>query len=114
MSPAFAPAAVIELGTNVGISSAYIAAGLKDGILTTLESSAHRLRLAQDLHGDLKRASGLLIGSGEMGEMVAEALLADGNKKDALPIYKSLATAAGQPKHVKVAATRGILACAGK
>ena len=44
----------------------------------------------------------------------AEALLADGNKKDALPIYKSLATAAGQPKHVKVAATRGILACAGK
>ena len=44
----------------------------------------------------------------------AEALLADGNKKDALPIYKSLAKAAGQPKHVRVAATRGILACAGK
>ena len=35
-------------------------------------------RLAQDLHGDLGRAAGLLIGAGEMGELVAEALLRDG------------------------------------
>ena len=40
--------------------------------------AAAAARLAQDLHGDLKRASGLLIGTGEMGEMVAEAMLAEG------------------------------------
>lgn len=41
----------------------------------------------------------------------AESLLADGNNKDALVIYRSLA-AGDQPKHVKLAATRGMLACA--
>jgi predicted O-methyltransferase YrrM len=53
----FQPRAVIELGTNVGISSAYLAAGLKDagsgGRLMTLESSPYRLRVAQDLHRQL-------------------------------------------------------------
>ncbi len=43
----------------------------------------------------------------------AEALLADKNKDAALKIYKSLATGE-QPKHVKLAGTRGMLACAGK
>lgn len=43
----------------------------------------------------------------------AESLLAAGNKAGALALYKSLATG-DQPKHVKVAATRGMLACAGK
>ncbi len=43
----------------------------------------------------------------------AEALLADGNKVDALAVYKRL-SAQDQPKHVRVAATRGVLACAGK
>lgn len=43
----------------------------------------------------------------------AEAALADGNKSQALMLYKSLATG-DQPKHVKLAATRGMLACAGK
>jgi hypothetical protein len=43
----------------------------------------------------------------------AEALLADNKSSDALAIYKSLA---GEPqtKLVRLAATRGILACAGK
>jgi predicted O-methyltransferase YrrM len=53
----FRPKTVIELGTNVGISSAYLAAGLKDcgsgGRVLTLESSPYRLRLAQDLHRQL-------------------------------------------------------------
>jgi len=40
--------------------------------------AAAAARLAQDLHGDLKRTSGLLIGTGEMGEMVAEAMLGEG------------------------------------
>jgi len=54
---AFRPETVIELGTNLGISSAYLAAGLKDscsgGKILTLESSPYRLRLAQDLHRQL-------------------------------------------------------------
>ena len=43
----------------------------------------------------------------------AESLLAGGKKTDALALYKSVATG-NPPKHVKLAATRGMLACAGK
>jgi HEAT repeat protein len=41
----------------------------------------------------------------------AENFLSAGNKRDALAIYKGL-VAGDPPKHVKLAATRGILACA--
>jgi HEAT repeat protein len=43
----------------------------------------------------------------------AEALLADGAKADALLIYKKIGSE-DQPKYVRLAATRGMLACAGK
>ncbi|MFC1596534.1 HEAT repeat domain-containing protein [Planctomycetota bacterium] len=43
----------------------------------------------------------------------AERLLADGKKADAMAIYKSLSTA-DLPKHVQVAARRGLLAALGK
>lgn len=43
----------------------------------------------------------------------AEGLLAQGKKADALAIYKAL-VGEGSPKHIKLAATRGMLACAGK
>jgi hypothetical protein len=43
----------------------------------------------------------------------AEGLLAAGKSAEALLIYKSL-TGDDQPKHVKLGATRGVLACAGK
>ncbi len=43
----------------------------------------------------------------------AERLVADGKKAEALAIYQPLA-GDGQPKHVRLAATRGMLACAGK
>jgi HEAT repeat protein len=43
----------------------------------------------------------------------AEGLLAGGKKAEALAIYKGLASQE-LPKHVKLAATRGMLACAGK
>lgn len=43
----------------------------------------------------------------------AEGLLAAGKSSEALLIYKSL-TGDDQPKHVKLGATRGVLACAGK
>jgi HEAT repeat protein len=43
----------------------------------------------------------------------AEDLLAAGNKAEAATVYKSL-VGEDQPKHVRLAATRGMLACAGK
>lgn len=43
----------------------------------------------------------------------AEGLLADGKKGEALVLYKKL-TGEDRPKHVRLAATRGMLACAGK
>ena len=43
----------------------------------------------------------------------AEALLAGGAKAEAMKIYKSF-TGEKQAKHVRLAATRGVLACAGK
>ncbi|MGE0536397.1 MAG: HEAT repeat domain-containing protein [Pirellulales bacterium] len=43
----------------------------------------------------------------------ADGLLAAGKKSDALALYKSL-TGEDQPKHVRLAGTRGMLACAGK
>ena len=43
----------------------------------------------------------------------AEALLAAGKKDEALAIYKTF-VGPDQPKQAKLAATRGMLACAGK
>ena len=43
----------------------------------------------------------------------AERLLADGKKAEATALYKSL-SGEDQPKHVRLAATRGLLAAAGK
>lgn len=54
---ALRPRTVLELGTNVGISSAYQAAALRvngdGGRLVTMEGSPYRLRLARELHGGL-------------------------------------------------------------
>ena len=43
----------------------------------------------------------------------AGGLLAGGNKAEAILLYKSL-NSQDQPKHVRLAATRGLLAAAGK
>jgi len=40
--------------------------------------AAAAARLARDLHGDLARVNGLLVGTGEMGELVAAQLKAEG------------------------------------
>ena len=52
---------ILELGTNVGISSAYLAAA--GGNVTTLDMSPYRLRLAEQLHRSLglqiRRVQGL-------------------------------------------------------
>lgn len=57
LTRAIKPHTVIELGTNVGLSSAYIGAALKvnaqNGTITTLEVSPYRLRLAKEVHRNL-------------------------------------------------------------
>jgi predicted O-methyltransferase YrrM len=55
---ALAPKSIVEMGTNVGVSSAYIAAGqriskVSDPELTTLEFSPYRAEIAKKLHADL-------------------------------------------------------------
>ncbi len=75
--------------------------------------------------GDIRTpAAAKLLGQGELPAAVtsaatdasfacAEKLLAEGKNTEALAIYKGFA-GEKQPKHVKLAATRGMLACAGK
>jgi predicted O-methyltransferase YrrM len=50
----FRPRRVLELGTNVGVSSGYLAVALDrnsdDGSLVTLEASPYRLQRARELH----------------------------------------------------------------
>jgi len=57
LTNAMKPQNVIELGTNVGISSAYIGAALKvnrqNSKITTLDASPYRQRLAKGLHHNL-------------------------------------------------------------
>lgn len=57
LARAIKPRTVIELGTNVGISSAYMGAALKinedNGKLTTLDASPYRQRLAKEVHYNL-------------------------------------------------------------
>jgi glutamyl-tRNA reductase len=61
--------------------------------------AAAAVQLARDLHGDLARCAGLMLGAGEMGELVMESLLAAGlarpkvatpRPERALPIAKAL------------------------
>ena len=69
---ALEPRNVIELGTNVGISSAYIGAALQlngqGGTLVTLDASRYRLRLARAVHdsvglGNITYVEGLFANS---------------------------------------------------
>ena len=57
LTRAFSPGKVLELGTNLGISSAYIGAAMKtcqnNGILLTLDASPYRQRLAKEVHHSL-------------------------------------------------------------
>lgn len=48
----FAPRHAVELGTNVGISSSYIASAMK-GSLVTLEASPSRQALSKEVHANL-------------------------------------------------------------
>jgi len=69
---------IIEMGTNVGISSAYIAAGqkaasIKEPKLTTLESSPFRIEIAKRIHSNLDLGQTLFI-QGDFDDNLGPAL----------------------------------------
>jgi HEAT repeat protein len=82
------------------------AAALALGDIGTSDA-AKALTDAKSTNPDAKIA----IVDGSLG--CAESLLADGKKDDAMAVYKALG-ADGQPKHVRLAAKKGMLAAAGK
>ena len=82
------------------------AAALALGDIGTAEA-AKALTDAKSTNPDAKIA----IIDGSLG--CAEALLADGKKDDAMAVYQSL-SAESEPKHVRLAAKKGMVAAAGK
>ena len=120
-----------------------VAAPLKVGIISSLgqrrdvASVASLAKMLNDTDGTIARSAALALGAIRTSEAAkalgnakatapetqiaitdaslscAESLLAVGNKSEALVIYKSL-LGEGQSKHVRLAATRGMLACSGK
>lgn len=71
----FAPRTVVELGTNLGISTAYLRLGQPDdgSMLATLDASAYRQALARQLHGEAGLA-GFEYVSGFFDDTLAETL----------------------------------------
>lgn len=120
-----------------------VAAPLKIGIISSLgqrrdvASVASLASMLNDTDGTIARSAALALGTIRTSEAAkalgnakatapetqiaitdaslscAESLLSVGNKSEALVIYKSL-LGEGQSKHVRLAATRGMLACSGK
>lgn len=64
LQAAFAAAKRVRSDTHIGEGPVSIAAAA--------------VQMARDLHGDLAKCKGLLVGAGDMGELVAESLLAAG------------------------------------
>jgi HEAT repeat protein len=101
-------------------SAAPLAAMLADGDKTVAAAAATALgeignAEAAKALGELvkKPPEGLKLVAANASLACADRLLADGKKADAIAIYKSL-SGEDQPKHVRTAATRGLLAAAGK
>jgi HEAT repeat protein len=101
-------AAVAVLGPLLNDSDAAVAraAALALGQLRTAEA-------AQALASAKPSDAGAKSAATDAKLACAEGLLAAGKKAEALLLYKSLA-GDDQAKHVKLAATRGMLACAGQ
>lgn len=77
----FRPLVALELGTNVGVSSAYQAAALRlngGGTLKTLEASPYRLRLARRLHEKVGLAGEVTYGRGSFKDTLGQALRESG------------------------------------
>ena len=103
-----------------GASVEPIAAGLGDSDKAVACAAASALgnigsmEAGKALYGSVKTApEGVKAAVADGCLACAERLLADGNKAGALYLYKALNTP-DQPKHVRLAATRGMLAVAGK
>ena len=120
-----------------------VAVPLKVGIISSLgqrrdvASVASLAKMLNDTDGTIARSAALALGAIRTSEAAkalsnakanapetqiaitdaslscADSLLAVGNKSEALVIYKSL-LGEGQSKPVRLAATRGLLACSGK
>lgn len=109
-----------SLGARQDVASVpALAALLNDGDATvarsaTLALGAIRAPEAARALRDAKPASDAMkIAVTDASLACAEGLLAAGKKGEAMAIYKRF-TGEDQPKHVRLAATRGMLACAGK
>ncbi len=92
---------------------------LGDGDKSVASAAAHALgvigdpRAGKALAGFAKKApEGVKPSVADACLICAEQLLADGKKAEAIALYKALG-GEDQPKHVRVAATRGLLAAAG-
>jgi HEAT repeat protein len=101
-------------------SVAAIAKFLGDSDMMVARAAAHSLALigtadaAKALSACAKKApANVKVSVADSCLICAEQLLADGNKAAAIAMYKGL-RAADQPKHVKVAAAKGILTAASK
>jgi HEAT repeat protein len=97
-----------------------IAKFLGDSDLPTAQAAAHSLGLigtptaAKELSQFAKKApAAMAISLADARLLCAEQLLADGQKADALALYKEL-QGDNQPAHVKVAAMRGMVAAGAK
>lgn len=74
---AYAPGEVLELGTNIGISAAYLATGLRyagSGRLTTVEASGIRLGLARRFLEELGLIDHVQTVEGYFDDVLAEVL----------------------------------------
>jgi HEAT repeat protein len=99
---------VPSLGQLVASDKGEIARSAADA-LGAIRSSAAAMALAEAK--PQKAAAKSAVANASLS--CAEALLASGSKAEARVIYTTL-TGGGQPKQVRVAATRGLLACVGK
>lgn len=109
------------LGVRRDVASvAALARSLGDADTTIASAAAHSLGLigtpeaGKALSEQVKKTSeGTEPALADACLVCAERLLAGGNKAEAMSLYSSL-NAEDQPKHVRLAATRGLLAVAGK
>jgi len=105
-------------GDAAGVSA--LADSLGDADQAVAAAAAHALGTIGDSEAGKALGASLKIAPETMKPAItdacllcADSLLADGKKTEAILLYKSL-NSGDQPKHVRLAATRGLLAAAGK
>jgi HEAT repeat protein len=111
---------IASLGARPDPDSVKLLAGLLDDSDTAVASAAAQAlgairtpEAAAELMKMTSAAAEVQLAVTDATLACAEAQLAAGQKARALALYKSLA-GGDHPKHIRLAATRGMLACAGK